>query len=229
MATEVLTASIHGKAITHTADHDAESLAYVICYTVLRRCIILADKGDKEGRFPDAKNLAVHKLLMKSYKTAFGAASLPALRQSRLENVGHFNWQTAVWWDEEDGGPWMTAYGPQEALFSLFESLRQEANVFAGTFAGPIIDRFKTGKSGKASQPTASSTSAMGQTSLTTFDKLKVLLDNALQYVDRDQVKVQIPENEGPVEEEERELLVLGLRRDEEEEVEEEEEETGNE
>lgn len=173
MASEVLEASLQDAVtdLDQTADHDAESFAYVLSYVVLKRCATFALKGDAHGLSPKSKNDEVFKHLMESYTLIFGATSQRALLNNRHGGQTHFAWlTTAVGSDLDTVRNWIDKYGPGDPLRRIMVKLHTAQSHQHGLY----VQELGLYRPGNNTAPKPS------LTPWTTFAALKTLLDEAL-------------------------------------------------
>lgn len=134
---------------------------------------------------------------MESYLATFGGTNVQQLLASRDRGEGHFSWTHAAQLNPVTS-LWMNTYGPGGPLLDLMTELYKTQQLVRFQAMDAYSNQRATSASGAASSHPA-------RKPLTTFAKLKVLLDNTLQKTPKEQEKIQIADG---VDEKELELIL---------------------
>lgn len=142
---------------------------------MLKRCAILALKGDKYGMHPKSKDVEAFKNLMRSYTNLFGAADPARLLAGRDGGDGNFIWVYAALVNPQaQVVDWVKTYGPGQPLVETLNELYTAQATSRAQAMAAYIDQLR------ASNTPQTATKPL-RTAFTTFAVLRTLLNNALE------------------------------------------------
>ncbi|VDB83371.1 unnamed protein product [Peniophora sp. CBMAI 1063] len=155
-------------APAHQPGNVAESLAYALSYAMLRKCLVLALKGDKDGRYPESKNAAAFEHLMESYTSIFGPTDDACFRNSHFSK---FIWIYATRTNPKVEA-WMWDHGPGAPLIGVFVELYEAQSTSR-------VQSMMASSKQRRSRP--STERVLEVAPWIDFETLKALLQNALE------------------------------------------------